>query len=530
MPHTSRPIRRALISVSDKTGLEELGRFLADKGVEILSTGGSAKALAKAGIAVKEVASHTGFPEIMDGRVKTLHPKIHGGLLARRDSAEHVAAQVKHDIPDIDLLVVNLYPFAKTVAGGGSWDDCIENIDIGGPAMLRGAAKNHDFVSVVTDPADYGKLMVEMDEQAGGTTLAFRRALARKTYAHTAAYDGAIAMWMSEQAADPLPESISLSGTRMQMLRYGENPHQQAAFYRSGPARPGIATALQLQGKELSYNNLNDTDAAFELVAEFEQPAIAIIKHANPCGVAVAKDEKTFAEAYARALACDPVSAFGGIIALNRALDAATATEIVKLFAEVVIAPKISDEAKAVLAAKPNVRVLETGSLPDPKARGHVVKSLSGGLLVQDRDFGHVAEADLKIVTKRAPSAAEIADLLFAFRVAKHVKSNAIVYAKNGATVGIGAGQMSRVDSSRIAAWKADEAAKAAGAKESFAKGSVVASDAFFPFADGLLAAASAGATAVIQPGGSMRDADIIKAADDAGLAMVLTGMRHFRH
>ena len=530
MPNTSRPIRRALISVSDKTGLEELGRFLADQGVEILSTGGSAKALAAAGIAVKEVAAHTGFPEIMDGRVKTLHPKIHGGLLARRDSDEHRHAQQVHDIPDIDLLVVNLYPFARTVAGGGDWDACIENIDVGGPAMLRGAAKNHDFVTVVTEPEDYGALIAEMETQSGGTSLAFRRDLARKTYAHTAAYDGAIAMWMSERAADPLPESISLSGTRVQMLRYGENPHQQAAFYRSGPARPGVATALQLQGKELSYNNLNDTDAAFELVAEFAQPAIAIIKHANPCGVAVAKDEKNFAAAYARALACDPVSAFGGIIALNRALDAATATEIVKLFAEVVIAPRISDEAKAVLAAKPNVRVLETGSLPDPRARGHVVKSLAGGLLVQDRDFGHVGEADLRIVTKRAPTAAEIADLLFAFRVAKHVKSNAIVYVKAGATVGIGAGQMSRVDSSRIAAWKADEAAKAAGASESFAKGSVVASDAFFPFADGLLAAASAGATAVIQPGGSMRDADIIKAADAAGLAMVLTGMRHFRH
>jgi len=530
MPNTSRPIRRALISVSDKTGLEELGRFLADQGVEILSTGGSAKALAAAGIAVKEVAAHTGFPEIMDGRVKTLHPKIHGGLLARRDSDEHRHAQQVHDIPDIDLLVVNLYPFARTVAGGGDWDACIENIDVGGPAMLRGAAKNHDFVTVVTEPEDYGALIAEMETQSGGTSLAFRRDLARKTYAHTAAYDGAIAMWMSERAADPLPESISLSGTRVQMLRYGENPHQQAAFYRSGPARPGVATALQLQGKELSYNNLNDTDAAFELVAEFAQPAIAIIKHANPCGVAVAKDEKSFAAAYARALACDPVSAFGGIIALNRALDAATATEIVKLFAEVVIAPRISDEAKAVLAAKPNVRVLETGSLPDPAARDIVVKSLAGGFLAQDRDGGRISLADLKVVTKRKPSDAEMADLLFAFRVAKHVKSNAIVYAKNGATVGIGAGQMSRVDSSRIAAWKADEAAKAANAAASFAKGSVVASDAFFPFADGLLAAAAAGATAVIQPGGSMRDADIIKAADEAGLAMVLTGMRHFRH
>lgn len=530
MTATNYPIRRALISVSDKAGLEELGRALAAAGVEILSTGGSAKALAAAGIPVKEVAVHTGFPEIMDGRVKTLHPKIHGGLLARRDSADHVEAQKKHDIPDIDLLVVNLYPFVKTVAGGGDWDACIENIDIGGPAMLRGAAKNHDFVTVVTDPADYAKLIAEMQAQGGGTSLAFRRACARKTYAHTAAYDGAIAMWMSEQAADPLPEQFCLSGIRMQTLRYGENPHQQAAFYRSGPARPGVATATQLQGKELSYNNLNDTDAAFELVAEFDRPAIAIIKHANPCGVATIDDAAKLSDAYARALACDPVSAFGGIIALNRPLDAATAIEIVKLFAEVVIAPEISAEARAVLAAKPNIRVLETASMPDPKARGIIVKSLAGGFLAQDRDAAHITAADLKIVTKRAPNAAETADLLFAFRVAKHVKSNAIVYAKNGATVGIGASQMSRVDSSRIAAWKADEAAKVAGAKDSFAKGSVVASDAFFPFADGLLAAASAGATAVIQPGGSMRDADIIKAADEAGLAMVLTGIRHFRH
>ncbi|WP_368413417.1 bifunctional phosphoribosylaminoimidazolecarboxamide formyltransferase/IMP cyclohydrolase [Dongia sp.] len=530
MTTTIYPIRRALISVSDKAGLEDLGRFLSNQGVEILSTGGSAKALSAAGIPVKEVAAHTGFPEIMDGRVKTLHPKIHGGLLARRDSDEHRHAQQVHDIPDIDLLVVNLYPFARTVAGGGDWDDCIENIDVGGPAMLRGAAKNHDFVTVVTDPGDYAMLIAEMEAHAGGTSLAFRRQLARKTYAHTASYDGAIAAWMSDQAADPLPEQLSISGTRLQTLRYGENPHQQAAFYRSGPARPGVATALQLQGKELSYNNLNDTDAAFELVAEFDAPAIAIIKHANPCGVAVTDDAAKLAEAYARALACDPVSAFGGIIALNRPLDAATATEIVKLFAEVVIAPQISPEARSVLAAKPNVRVLETGAMPDPTARGLMIKSLAGGFLAQDRDSAHIAAADLKVVTKRAPSEAEIADLLFAFRVAKHVKSNAIVYAKNGATVGIGAGQMSRVDSSRIAAWKADEAAKAAGAAESFAKGSVVASDAFFPFADGLLAAASAGATAVIQPGGSMRDADIIKAADDAGLAMVLTGVRHFRH
>ena len=525
-----RPIRRALVSVSDKKGLEALGRALAAAGIEILSTGGSAKALAAAGVPVKEVASHTGFPEIMDGRVKTLHPKIHGGLLARRDLADHVQAQKVHDIPDIDLLIVNLYPFQATVAAGKSWADCIENIDIGGPAMLRAAAKNHDFVTVVVDPADYELLTAELTGNNNATSLAFRRRLAQKAYAHTAQYDGAIANWMAAQAGEVLPQSLTVSGERLQMLRYGENPHQQAAFYRSGVARPGVATATQLQGKELSYNNLNDTDAAFELVAEFEAPAIAIVKHANPCGVAIAASDKAMQEAYARALACDPVSAFGGIIALNRALDGATAEEIVKLFAEVVIAPKIGEDARAVFAGKPNIRVLETGSLPDPAARDIVVKSLAGGFLAQDRDGGRISRTDLKVVTKRKPNDAEMADLLFAFRVAKHVKSNAIVYAKNGATVGIGAGQMSRVDSSRIAAWKADEAAKAVNAAASFAKGSVVASDAFFPFADGLLAAAAAGATAVIQPGGSMRDADIVKAADEAGLAMVLTGMRHFRH
>lgn len=530
MTNAARPIRRALISVSDKAGLEELGRALAAAGVEILSTGGSAKALAAAGIPVKEVASHTGFPEIMDGRVKTLHPKIHGGLLARRDLADHVAAQKTHDIPDIDLLVVNLYPFQATVAAGRGWEDCIENIDIGGPAMLRAAAKNHDFVTVVVDPADYDLLVAELEANGNASSLAFRRKLAQKAYAHTAQYDGAIANWMAAQAGETLPDSFSLSGTRVQMLRYGENPHQKAAFYRANPPRPGVATAIQLQGKELSYNNLNDTDAAFELVAEFDAPAIAIIKHANPCGVAIAGKDGDLRAAYQRALACDPVSAFGGIIATNHALDSATAEDIVKLFAEVVIAPTISAEARAVFATKPNIRVLETGTLPDPAARGIIVKSLAGGFLAQDRDFGRITEHDLKVVTKRAPSAAEMADLLFAFRVAKHVKSNAIVYAKKGATVGIGAGQMSRVDSSRIAAWKADEAAKTAGAATSFARGSVVASDAFFPFADGLLAAAAAGATAVIQPGGSMRDADVIAAADDAGLAMVLTGMRHFRH
>jgi phosphoribosylaminoimidazolecarboxamide formyltransferase/IMP cyclohydrolase len=520
-------ITRALLSVSDKAGLIELGRFLADRGVELLSTGGSAKALAQAGLAVKEVAAHTGFPEIMDGRVKTLHPKIHGGILGRRDSAEHRAAMTAHDIAPIDLVVINLYPFEAAVAKGAAYDDCVENIDIGGPALIRAAAKNHDFVAVVTDPVDYDAVMEEMATKSGGTSLALRRRLASLAYARTAAYDAAIARWMQGEQKDRFPRRFVLGGERRQMLRYGENPHQQAAFYTTSDQRPGIATARQLQGKELSYNNLNDTDAAFELVAEFEEPAVAIIKHANPCGVALGK---SLSEAWERALACDPVSAFGGIVAINRRLDAELAERLTKLFLEVVIAPEVEDKAAALLAAKGNLRLLATGAMPDPAAPGLSLKLLSGGFLMQDRDNGRITARDLKSVTKRKPSDRELGDLLFAFRVAKHVKSNAIVYAKNGATVGIGAGQMSRVDSSRIAAWKSREMAEAAGEKETRAKGSVVASDAFFPFADGLLAAAEAGATAVIQPGGSMRDDEVIKAADAAGLAMVFTGMRHFRH
>jgi phosphoribosylaminoimidazolecarboxamide formyltransferase/IMP cyclohydrolase len=520
-------ITRALLSVSDKAGLIELGRFLAGRGVELLSTGGSAKALAQAGLAAKEVAAHTGFPEIMDGRVKTLHPKIHGGILARRDSAEHRAAMTTHDIAPIDLVVINLYPFEATVAKGAAYEDCVENIDIGGPALIRAAAKNHDFVAVVTDPVDYDALMEEMAAKGGATSLALRRRLASLAYARTAAYDAAIARWMQGQEEDRFPRRFVLGGERKQMLRYGENPHQQAAFYATSDPRPGIATARQLQGKELSYNNLNDTDAAFELVAEFEEPAVAIIKHANPCGVAIGKD---LAESWERALACDPVSAFGGIVAINRKLDSDLAERLTKLFLEVVIAPEVDEKAALLLAAKGNLRLLTTGALPDPAAAGLSLKLLSGGFLMQDRDNGRIEARDLKVVTKRKPTEHELADLLFAFRVAKHVKSNAIVYARNGATVGIGAGQMSRVDSSRIAAWKSREMAEAAGEKESRAKGSVVASDAFFPFADGLLAAAEAGATAVIQPGGSMRDEDVIKAADEAGLAMVFTGMRHFRH
>ncbi|MEX0808788.1 MAG: bifunctional phosphoribosylaminoimidazolecarboxamide formyltransferase/IMP cyclohydrolase [Dongiaceae bacterium] len=520
-------IARALVSVSDKTGLVELGRFLAATGVEILSTGGSAKALADAGIAVTEVAAHTGFPEIMDGRVKTLHPAIHGGILARRDNEEHRTAMEKHDIAPIDLVVVNLYPFEATVAKGADRETCVENIDIGGPALIRAAAKNHEFVAIVTDPADYDAVIAAMRAGGGAIDNALKRKLAQQAYAHTAAYDAAIATWMAQQEKDSLPERVTIAGRRAAALRYGENPHQQAAFYRTADARPGVATATQLQGKELSYNNLNDTDAAFELVAEFERPAVAIVKHANPCGVAEGED---LASAWARALACDPVSVFGGIVAVNRKLDAALAAELTKLFLEVVIAPEIADDAKVVFAAKGNLRLLTAGGMPDPAAPGLAFKSLAGGFLLQSRDGGRIARGDLNCVTKRQPSTRELDDLLFAFRVAKHVKSNAIVYAKNGATVGIGAGQMSRVDSARIAAHKAGEAQRAAGESASRTEGSVVASDAFFPFADGLQAAIDAGATAVIQPGGSMRDDEVIRAADEAGLAMVMTGIRHFRH
>ena len=520
-------IRRALLSVHDKTGLVDFAKALARRGVELVSTGGSARALAEAGLAVKEVAALTGFPEMLDGRVKTLHPAVHGGILARRDLPEHRDALERHGIGEIDLVAVNLYPFEATVARGAPFAECVENIDIGGPALIRAAAKNHDWVTVVTDPADYDAVLADMEANGGATGPALRRRLAGLAYARTAAYDAAISGWMAAERGDTFPPIIAVGARRRQTLRYGENPHQAAAFYASGVARPGVATAIQLQGKELSFNNLNDTDAAFECVAEFDEPAVAIIKHANPCGVAVGR---TVSEAYARALACDPVSAFGGIIALNRPLDAATAAEIGKLFAEVVIAPELDDAARAALSRKTALRLLVTGAMPDPGAPGMTLRSLSGGYLLQTRDNGRVARAELKVVTKRQPSEAELSDLLFAFRVAKHVKSNAIVYAKEGATVGIGAGQMSRVDSSRIAAWKADEAGKAAGLAKSPAEGSVVASDAFFPFADGLLAAAAAGATAVIQPGGSVRDNEVIAAADEQGLAMVFTGMRHFRH
>ncbi|MQA66027.1 MAG: bifunctional phosphoribosylaminoimidazolecarboxamide formyltransferase/IMP cyclohydrolase [Alphaproteobacteria bacterium] len=523
-----QPIARALISVSDKTGLAEMGRYLAAHGVELVSTGGTAKTLRDGGLKVRDVAELTGFPEMMDGRVKTLHPMVHGGILTRRDNAGDQASMRDHGIGPIDLVIINLYPFEATMAKGAAFDDCVENIDIGGPALIRAAAKNHAFVAVVTEAADYAALRAEMDAHGGGTSLAFRKRMAADAYARTAAYDAAISGWFAGVLGDTFPRRATLAGERAQVLRYGENPHQAAAFYLD-PLHPraGVATARQIQGKELSFNNLNDTDAAFELVSEFEDPTIAIIKHANPCGVARGADLHA---AYLRALACDPVSAFGGIIAANRPLDGKTAEEIAKLFVEVVIAPEIGEDAKAILAKKKNVRVLETGAMADATARGMTMRTLAGGFLLQTRDSGRIAESDLKIVTRRKPTAAQIADLLFAFRVCKHVKSNAIVYVKDGATVGIGAGQMSRVDSSRIAALKSADAAKAAGQPQPGTQGSVVASDAFFPFADGLLAAAAAGAEAVIQPGGSIRDDEVIKAADDAGLAMVLTGMRHFRH
>jgi phosphoribosylaminoimidazolecarboxamide formyltransferase / IMP cyclohydrolase len=518
-------IKRALISVSDKTGLVEFGKFLADNNIEILSTGGSAKALSDAGIPVIEVSEHTGFPEIMDGRVKTLQPIIHGGLLAVRGNLEHEAAMKKHNIAPIDLLCVNLYPFEETVATGGEFSECIENIDIGGPALIRAAAKNHAFVTVLVSPNDYALVMNEMKAGEGATSDEFRKQLAATAFAHTSCYDAAISSWFSGHLGDTLPQRIALGGLRKQTMRYGENPHQEAAFYTNGENRPGVATAKQLQGKELSFNNLNDTDAAFELIAEFQNTACAIIKHANPCGVAYGK---TMADAYRKALACDTESAFGGIVALNRALDVETAELIASLFSEVVIAPEVDGGALEILAQKKNLRVLTTGGMPDPTATSMMIRSLSGGYLVQGRD-NQVLE-DMKIVTKRHPTEQEMDDLKFAFTVGKHVKSNAIIYVRNGATVGIGAGQMSRVNSSRIAAWKAADAAKVAGEVESWAIGSVVASDAFFPFADGLLAAAEAGATAIIQPGGSMRDDEVIAAADDAGLSMIMTGMRHFKH
>ena len=535
-------IKRALLSVSDKSGLAELGAALAQRGVELVSTGGTAKALRDAGLTVLDISEITGFPEMMDGRVKTLHPNVHGGLLAVRDNPEHAAAMEAHGIGAIDLVVVNLYPFEATVAKGAERAEIIENIDIGGPSMVRSAAKNHGFVTIVTDAGDYEGLLAEMEERGGATGDAFRIRMAGKAYARTAAYDAAIAGWFAfgdafthplgteALQATPFVETMPLAFKRADTLRYGENPHQQAASYvPQVVGAAGVPQAAQLQGKALSYNNLNDADAALELAAEFAggDPAVVIVKHANPCGVAQAA---SLLEAWEAALQCDSVSAFGGIVAVNTALDGATAEAIAKIFTEVVIAPSVSEEAKAIFAKKKNLRILECGSLPDPRRGGFMVKTIAGGMLIQNRDNGAISESDLKVVTEREPTAQELKDCLFAWTVARHVKSNAIVYAKDGATAGIGAGQMNRRDSSRIAAMKAAEAAATYEWAESRTVGSAVASDAFFPFADGLLAAAVAGATAIIQPGGSIRDDEVIEAANNAGLAMVFTGMRHFRH
>ena len=515
-------VRRALISVSDKTGLVEAARTLAALGVELISTGGTRKAIADAGVAVKDISELTGFPEMMDGRVKTLHPVVHGGLLGVRDAPDHKAAMEAHGIGAIDLVYVNLYPFVQTVASGADFDTCIENIDIGGPAMVRSAAKNHGYVAVCTEIADMTEVLAEL-MTGGATTLALRRTLAARAYARTAEYDASIASWFAGELGDPAPRRKAFAGELVQTMRYGENPHQSAAFYRFPNPRTGVATARQLQGKELSYNNINDTDAAFELIAEFDPadgPACAIIKHANPCGVATGESLR---EAYDRALACDPTSAFGGIIALNQRLDADTAGEILKLLTEVVIAPQADDEAIALFRKKKNIRLLVTGGLPDPLATGATFRSVAGGFLVQSRDNARLSSANLKVVTKRAPTEAEVADMLFAFTIAKHVKSNAIVYARAGQTLGVGAGQMNRKDSARIAALRAADFGLDL-------TGSACASEAFFPFPDGLIQAADAGCTAVIQPGGSIGDQAVIDAADQRGLAMVFTGVRVFRH
>ncbi|HUE66310.1 MAG TPA: bifunctional phosphoribosylaminoimidazolecarboxamide formyltransferase/IMP cyclohydrolase [Rhizomicrobium sp.] len=531
---TIRKISRALLSVSDKTGLIDFARGLAGHGVMLISTGGTAKALREGGLAVTDVSEVTNFPEMMDGRVKTLHPMVHGGLLSLRDKPEHAAAMIEHGIGGIDLLVCNLYAFEATVERGADFETTIENIDIGGPAMTRSAAKNHDWVTVVVDAEDYKVVLDEMATNGGATSFGLRKKLAQRAFARTAAYDAAVSNWFAGELGkdgdkEP-PRRRAFAGSLRQGLRYGENPHQEAAFYADGSARPGVATIKQLQGKELSYNNINDTDAAYELVAEFDPkvaPACAIIKHANPCGVALGKSLK---EAYLAALACDSVSAFGGVLAFNRPLDGATAEEISKIFTEVIIAPDADEEARKVLASKKNLRLLVAGELPDPLAPTLTYRSVAGGFLVQTRDNGRVTRDKLKVVTKRQPTEHEISDMLLAFTIGKHVKSNAIIYVKDGSTAGIGAGQMSRVDSARIAALKAKDAARIAGWPEPRTVGSSAASEAFFPFPDGLLTVAEAGTTAVIQPGGSVNDQKVIDAADEAGLAMVFTGTRHFRH
>ncbi|WP_426266188.1 bifunctional phosphoribosylaminoimidazolecarboxamide formyltransferase/IMP cyclohydrolase [Sphingomonas sp. LHG3443-2] len=525
------PVRRALLSLSDKSGLATLAAALAAHGVELVSTGGTAAKLRELGHTVRDVSELTGFPEMMDGRVKTLHPNVHGGLLAVRDDAAHAAAATEHSIGYIDLVVINLYPFERTVAGGADRDTIIENIDIGGPSMVRSAAKNHRYVACLTDAADYPALLANLEANGGATSWELRKRLAAAAFARTAAYDSAISSWFAfADQGEQLPATLPLAMTRATTLRYGENPHQSAALYvpQTG-GTGGVAGARQVQGKELSYNNLNDADAALELLSEFRdgEPACVIVKHANPCGVA---EGSTVAEAYEAAFRCDSVSAFGGIVAVNRPLDGETARAITGIFTEVVIAPDADEDALAVFAGKKNLRLLLTGTLPDPRRPGLTLKSITGGLLVQSRDNGVILPAELKVVTKRQPTAREVSDCRFAWTVAKHVKSNAIVYAKDGVTAGIGAGQMNRRDSARIAAAKAREAAETFGWDQPRTVGSAVASDAFFPFADGLLAAVEAGATAVIQPGGSIRDDEVIAAADEAGLAMLFTGMRHFRH
>jgi phosphoribosylaminoimidazolecarboxamide formyltransferase/IMP cyclohydrolase len=522
-------IKRALLSVSDKSGLIDFAKGLASLGVELVSTGGTSAALKAAGLAVKDVSDLTGFPEIMDGRVKTLHPKVHGGLLSIRGNAAHELARTQNGIENIDLLVVNLYPFEETLARGGTRDEIIENIDIGGPAMIRAAAKNHDSVTVIVDPRDYADVLNELRDNQTSTSLKTRQELAAKAFSRTASYDAAISLWFNGDLGNATPDFFALGGLKQQALRYGENPHQSAALYRMAGVGSGIGSATQLQGKELSYNNINDADAALGAIREFggAEPACVIVKHANPCGVAIGK---TLVEAYAKAFACDQTSAFGGIIGLNQRLDGKTAEEISKIFTEVILVPDADDEAKQILSAKKNLRLLILPELAKPSAATLAVKTVAGGFLVQTGDEASIEDMKLEVVTKRQPTEQEMRDLRFAFRVAKHVKSNAIVFAKNGATVGIGAGQMSRIDSTRIAVRKGEDAQQVLGLESSLVKGSVLASDAFFPFPDGVEAAAAAGATAVIQPGGALKDAEVIAAADKAGLAMVFTGFRHFRH
>ena len=523
-------IKRALISVSNKAGILELAQELQERNVEIVSTGGSASMLRDAGFNVKEVSELTGFPEMMDGRLKTLHPSVHGGLLAVRDEKSHLEAMEAHKIKEIDLLIVNLYPFAETVKSDADYNHCIENIDIGGPAMIRAAAKNFKYVTTVVDSQDYGDLIDELNVNNGCTSYTFRQKLSQNAFSLTANYDAMVSTWMLEQAGHIQPRRLSFSAALSQNLRYGENPHQSASFYVDESINSGIGAAYQIQGKELSYNNINDADAALELVNEFTESdgaAAVIIKHANPCGVGVANN---LVEAYKAALHCDTTSAFGGIVAVNQIIDEESAREITKVFTEVVIAPGITDGGRKVFSSKSNLRLLTVEKSTNLACQSKVIRHVSGGYLVQDKDRKPLSQNSLRVVTNRNPTDSEFQDMLFAWKVAKHVKSNAIVYAKDLCTVGIGAGQMSRVDSCMIAAKKAEDMAKAQGLDELPTQGSALASDAFFPFADGLEAAIEAGASSIIQPGGSIRDNEVINAANEAGLAMIFTGMRHFKH